>query len=572
MGASAVEAIRPGRNRRRPLRPRPPAQPPTRPLASQRGAALIALMLALVLGSGAAAVGWLEAAARSAHTSLRTEAALAAARDALIGYAASYPDQHSGRHGPGYLPCPDRSGNGSPNTPCRRKSLGRLPWRRLGLHDPRDGAGERLWYALADNFRANGHKHRPMNAATPAGLELDGRGGVAAVLIAPGPPLPFQDRSLDRFDPAQFLEGGNERPDDAAYISRGPQPVSPGGFAGGRFDDRFNDRTAAVSRDELMAAASRRALAAARAAVEDYRNAPWNAGALPWLVPWSGAAEGVIPTPGAVAGRLPVSRVGGGLATSFRVRGAPAGGSASASGTVDTAALRLPPDGAAVPAGRCEWTAAARLDCEGEHRITLAPGRERVFRFDLHFAGETVITPPTSTDVRRRTVRAAQWLKDSYFEVLDLAGGTETGRGRLRFAPGPLRGALVVEGVAHPLGAGEEVPEWLLRNEWHRSLLVGAAPAFAPGGGAVCAGAGDCLEVVRTALDGRRNESAAIAVLVSAGPALGHQGRSGSGGLAAWFEGENANTANLRFEARAQGGAFNDRVAAIAPRAGEIVP
>ena len=529
-------------------------------------------MLALVLGSGAVTVGWLEAAARSTHTALRTEAALAAARDALVGYAASYPDQHSGRHGPGYLPCPDRSGNGSPNTPCRRKSLGRLPWRRLGLHDPRDAAGERLWYALADNFRANGHKHRPMNAATPAELVLDGQGGIAAVLIAPGPPLPFQERSLDRFDPTRFLEGGNENPDDAAYVSRGPQPASPSGLPGGGFDERFNDRAAAISRDELMAAASRRALAAARAALEDYRNAPWNAGALPWLVPWSRAAEGALPVPGAVAGRLPVSRVGGVLTTAFRVTGAPAGGSVSASGTVDAAALRLPPHGVAVPAGRCEWTAAARIDCEGEQRTTLAPGRERVFRFDLHFAGEAAVSPPTPADVRRRAVRAAEWIEDSHVEVFDLAGGTETGRGRLHFAPGPLRSVLAVEGVAYPLGAGEEAPEWLLRNEWHRSLMVGSAPAFAPGGGAFCDRAGDCLEVVRTTFDGRRDEGAAIAALVFAGAALGHQDRNGSGGLAAWFEGENTNAANLRYEARAGSETFNDRVAVIAPGPGEIAP
>ena len=210
------------------------------PPGSQRGAALIALVLALALGSGLVTIEWLEAAARSAHAARRTEAALAAARDALIGYAVSYPDQHSGRHGPGYLPCPDTSGNGSPNTPCPRKSLGRLPWRRLGLHDPRDGAGERLWYALADNFRANGYKHRPLNRETAAGLVLDGRTGVAAVIAAPGPPLPFQDRARDRFDPARYLEGGNETPHDAAYTTRG-SPPGPSAPPGATFD-RFNDR------------------------------------------------------------------------------------------------------------------------------------------------------------------------------------------------------------------------------------------------------------------------------------------------------------------------------------------
>lgn len=564
MDAGAEGTTWPGRDGRRPLRSGPPACPS----GSERGAALIALILALALGSGMATVGWMETAARSAHAALRTEAALASARDALIGYAASYPDQHSGRHGPGYLPCPDRSGNGSPNTPCRRKSLGRLPWRRLGLHDPRDGAGERLWYALADNFRANGHKYSPLNSAAPADLMLDGRRGIAAMIIAPGSPLPFQDRGVDRFDPARYLEGGNERADDAAYVSRAPQPAPSGVSA----DARFNDRIVAISRDEVMAAASRRVLAAVRTALDEYRTAPWNNGALPWLVPWSGAAEGVLPTPGALAGRLPLSRVGGVLTTSFRVKGAPAGGSVSAFGTVDAAALRLPVQGLAVQAGRCRWTVAARIDCEGEHRATLAPGRERVFRFDLHFLGEAAVAPSAPADVRRRAVRASEWVADSHVEVFDLTNGAETGRGRIRFASGALQGSLEVEGVAYPLGAGEEVPRWLLRNEWHRSLMVASAPAFAPGGGAACPGPGGCLEVVRTAFGGRRDESAAIAALVFAGPALAHQNRDGSGDLFAWFEGENANTANLRYEARGPSETFNDRVGVLAPMPGGPAP
>ena len=85
------------------------ARKPSGPLGSQRGAALLALVLALALGSGLVTIEWLEAAARASHAARRTEAALAAARDALIGYAVSYPDQHSGRHGPGYLPCPTRA-------------------------------------------------------------------------------------------------------------------------------------------------------------------------------------------------------------------------------------------------------------------------------------------------------------------------------------------------------------------------------------------------------------------------------------------------------------------------------
>ena len=533
---------------------------------SQRGAALIALVLALVLGSGLVTIGWLEAAARSAHAARRTEAALAAARDALIGYAVSYPDQHSGRHGPGYLPCPDTSGNGSPNTPCRRKSLGRLPWRRLGLHDPRDGTGERLWYALADNFRANGHKHRPLNSETAAELVLDGRTGVAAVIAAPGRPLPFQDRARDRFDPAQYLEGGNEVPGDAAYTTRGSTsvPLLPTGAA----HDRFNDRVVAISRDDLMAAAGRRVLAEVRVLLREYRNTYSN---MPWLVPWDRAAEGVLAVPGTISGRLPLAPAGAVLTTSFRVSGSPSGGSVSTSGTVDAAALRALAGAPSAPAGQCTWTVVSRVDCTGEGRVSLGPDRERVFRFDLHLAGEAEVAPSAPADVRRRGVRGSEWAGDSYIEVLDLAGGVETGRGRIEFAAGPLQGSLAVEGVAYPIGVGGEAPGWLIENQWRRFLLAAFAPAFTAGGAADCGAPGRCLELVRTHFDGRTGESAAVAVAVLAGPALSHQQRAAAG-LFQWFEGENANPANLRYETRHSSQSFNDRAAAIALPPGASTP
>jgi len=533
------------------------------PLESQRGAALLALVLALALGSGLVTIEWLEAAARSAHAAHRTEAALAAAREALIGYAASYPDQHAGRHGPGYLPCPDTSGNGSPNTPCHAAVLGRLPWRRLGLHDPRDGAGERLWYAIDRRFRANGYKHRPLNGDTATDLMVNAQGGIAAVILAPGPALAFQDRSRDRFDPAQYLEGGNESPGDGAYASWEATP-SPS-------KDRFNDRVETIPRDELMAVAGRRALAAVREALEAYRTAAWNPGVLPWLAPWTGPAEGVLPVPGIAAGRLPLARSGSTFETAFRITGSITGGVASASGTVPLAILGLTGEALEVAAGECSRTQAWRVECTGESRAIPSPGRERMFRFDLRFSGDATIAPPTPTDLRRRGVRGVDWMADSHIEVLDFAGGTQTGHGVVRFSPGPIRGTLAVDGIAHPLGAGDEVPEWLLANEWHRFLAAAVAPAFTAGGAGDCAMHGRCLALARAGFDGPTDEREAIAVVVLAGAELAHQHR-GRPGPAEWFEGENANPVNLRYEVKHASDTFNDQVAAIVAPPGALTP
>ena len=534
------------------IRPRPLRSP-----GSQSGAALISLVLALALGSGLVSIGWLEATARSAHHALRTEAALAAARDALIGYAVSYPDQHSGRDGPGYLPCPDTSGNGSPNSPCRATAFGRLPWRRLGLHDPRDGAGERLWYGLGRRFRANGYKHRPLNLETAAELVVNGRQDIAAVILAPGPALSFQDRHADRSDPAQFLEGGNETPEDGTYAS--PPSPSP---AGDRATDRFNDRVTTISRDELMAASGRRVLAAVQAALAQYRDAPWNSGALPWLAPWGATNGGPVPAPGVAAGALPVVGAGESFASSFRVSGAPPDDRAPAPGTIDGAALAMLAAGISIPSGTCAWTVISRVDCSGETRVPLGPDGERVFRFDLHLAGDPAVLAPTATDIRRRGVRGAQWLAASHVEVVDLVAGAEIGRSRLEFPSGPVEGWIAIDGIAFPLGAGEEVPEWLVENQWHRFVLAAVAPAFAAGGDGACAGPGRCLELVRTTFDGRTRESSAAAVAVLAGPVLGGQNRDSSDHIH-WFEGENANPASLRFELRHPNDAFNDRVAVI---------
>ena len=536
------------------------------PLRSETGAALIALMLVLVLGSGLMSIGWLEAAARSAHRGLRTESALAAARDALIGYAASYPDQHDDRHGPGYLPCPDRTGNGSPNTPCPARSLGWLPWRRLGLHDPRDGAGERLWYGLDRRFRAIGHKFRPLNADTAADLVANGQDDVAAVLLAPGEPLSVQNRERGRFDPAQYLESGNQTPDDGAYFSRDiahdatiPQ------------HSRLNDRTVAISRDELMTAAAGRVLAATRTILERYRDAPWNAGAFPWLAPWSAPSEGALPVPGVTAGRLPLVLAGSRFETSFRVTGSLTGGRVVVSGSVDAGDLDPLSGAFPVPQGQCMGTAPTRLDCTGESRRVQRPGRVRVYRFDLHLAGEAAVTPPARTDIRRRSVQGSEWVAPSRIEVVDLEGGIATGRGRLELGPGPMAGTLAVKGVGYPLVVGDEVPEWLVANDWHLSLMVAVAPAFAGGGEMACGAPARCLSVVRTSLDGRTDETAATAVVLFAGRELPHQRRTAPN-PSQWFEGENANPANFRYETKAVNESFNDRTAFVAALPGLFAP
>jgi len=91
-----------------------------------------------------------------------TAAALAQAKEALIGYAITYGDTHPGEvHG--YLPCPDTSGTdiggeGAAAGVCGAKDIsviGKLPWKTLELPPLRGGDNECLWYAVSGNYKNN---------------------------------------------------------------------------------------------------------------------------------------------------------------------------------------------------------------------------------------------------------------------------------------------------------------------------------------------------------------------------------------------------------------------------------
>ncbi len=144
--------------------------------------------------------------------SLRTEQggvtadALAQAKAALIGYAATYKETHSGELA-GYLPCPDTNNDGIPDTPCGLKDVsvvGRLPWKELGLPPLRDGDGECLWYAVTGRAK-NNPKTDVYNwdtpgqfiVQTPTGQILAGATPHArplAVIFAAGRPTSGQNR------------------------------------------------------------------------------------------------------------------------------------------------------------------------------------------------------------------------------------------------------------------------------------------------------------------------------------------------------------------------------------------
>ena len=230
-------------------------RPGRRPM---QGAALLALMLALIAGSS-----WLLLSDLNRHTQVynrRAESSLALnqARQALLSYAMNYPDLRANpEKGPGFLPCPDRNNDGRPESNCAESTgttLGRLPFAILGLDDPRDDSGERLWYAVSPNFRNAQSNHALINSETPGRFSVDGTGDVVAVVMAPGAPFAGQHRRPGN-NAADYLEGDNAGVADRRFSA----------VAG-------NDQVAVITRAQLMAVVERRVLNEVRAILARYRS------------------------------------------------------------------------------------------------------------------------------------------------------------------------------------------------------------------------------------------------------------------------------------------------------------
>lgn len=207
-----------------------------------------------------------------AEAALATERALARAREALVAYGALGNAAGSHDNSPGALPCPDLDNDGVSDLNCGAH-IGRLPWRTLGLGPLLDGAGECLWYARSPGYsnniktgeRGTSADMPPLNPTTPGEIvEVNAEGAtgrrLAAVVIAPGLPLPGQQRGAvsglsgcRSGDLAQFLED--------VEIGGTPYPHTSGLNAVSlRAGDGFNDSVLGMDTPRLFAIAGARVL------------------------------------------------------------------------------------------------------------------------------------------------------------------------------------------------------------------------------------------------------------------------------------------------------------------------
>lgn len=263
----------------------------------QQGVVLVVALLILLLG----ATSWVLTLNFDNDVRLARQkqdrADLAQARQALIAYAVSYADNYANENknidstgyiehaGPGHFPCPDTSGNGSPNPPCNDLVAGWLPVsftvedKVIQLAPHLDGRS--LWYIPSPLYVNNISESGTFSAAivNPSveddlisgkrHLSVNDESDVVAVLIAPGPLTGDQDHTSNSI--TDYLEGENA---DSDYT-----------FV---FSGLGNDQLLTIRKRDLMPLVEKRVLGFARDWLIAYKK---TFGRWPYAAPLSGESR-----------------------------------------------------------------------------------------------------------------------------------------------------------------------------------------------------------------------------------------------------------------------------------------
>ncbi len=257
----------------------------------QSGIALIVVLILLGLLVSVLAVGFTGDLARQNKKQQQSADALARVKDALIGWSASRTQTGTTPNGrPGELPCPDIDNTGTDAGGCLAGAIGRVPWKSLGIPEPKDGEGETLWYAIAGPFRNYSMTTAPITSDTLGNLTVYVGSSAStitpqaiAVIFAPGAALGTQNR-----DPSSTAVC----PTTGATIARNlcaanyldatgsVNNANTGGpFIMAQPSSTFNDRLLAITNADLMPIVEQRVAREIRALLQSYKSV---AGVYPW--------------------------------------------------------------------------------------------------------------------------------------------------------------------------------------------------------------------------------------------------------------------------------------------------
>lgn len=520
---------------------------------AQQGAALILFITVMVLGVAWYAIGAFgKAAPTIAEREIKTGLALHAARQALMAYITQYAAR-SGTAEPGQLPCPESvtlANPGEASTSCSNAvaTVGRLPWKTLGIEQLRDGDGEPLWYVLSPGFRSP-----PINFANTGQLTYNGVANSAvALIIAPGralntlsagtPPAGCANvsqqvatRNSASLNLANFLECGNAT---GSYVNLGTSQWT---------NDRVISITAAEWADAIAPAVADRLQRQVAALLGDWDQVELAATGRSW-----GATHGL--------GYLPyASNWGNPTTTNY------CGNQGTREGLppVDPTCYNNPWTGSATTTGL------ANLGCDNPTGVYLRCQFLQLFG-----------TPPFTVQITATANDVARAFRGT-ISVPDLTV-TNGGAATLSMAlSGGNSEATATVNVTWPISLAAlttvevRIPHlqdatvlsdsrytWFWSNNWHRYTYYAIAPGARAGAASPCAGAGDpdCLTVTGLPASTGNTDDKRL-VLVLSGRAL--PGRTQpSGSRNDYYESDNQTNGDESFLSATTSTPFNDRVAA----------
>jgi hypothetical protein len=530
---------------------------------------LIVLATVLVLGIAWFTVGALgKVPVTSAQRETRTGRALQAGKQALLAHVAQYAARSSTSE-PGQLPCPESltytaTTEGQASTSCSNatETVGRLPWRTLGIDQLRDADGEPLWYVLSRGFR-----NAPVNFATVGQIGYNGAANAAvALVVAPGqalntladpaaPPAACAkvnqrttnryDNSVNPLDPTKFLECGNAT---GSYANPGNATPS--------WTQWSNDRVLVITQaewaDAIAGAVADRIQRQVAPAMEDYRTttslASWGDSFLPHASTWDSVANS--PLNNDLCGDL--NERSGMPPTATITDGTCATDWSSGSATGLAGLLSF---GGCVPGAsdiRCSFTAI--LGGLITPRITVvAPRIANSFRsFDR-----------TTIQISRNGGAWQSGTVLNYTGNVSPASGNATVRFDIAFPLLSIADNVIVR-IPNPTDALQPDPRvaWFLDNNWDRYAYYAVTRAATTNpGGSICNPGGvvtDCLTV--NGMTAPVNDKRLVLALMGRAPIAPATWPSAS--PADYLEGANATPADRDFEVRTVTVTFNDRLAA----------
>jgi hypothetical protein len=504
--------------------------------ARQQGVAVLVLVALLLLGGFMFALGTVKLTATAVERDRSSIDVLARAKGALIDAAVSDNSR------PGQLPCPDVNDDGESTsgvdfvaaTGQCMNLIGRLPWKTLGLPDLRDDSGERLWYAVSEDFRASNALALNSDTAFRAGnlsLTLNGLtsgSNLAAIVIAPGAVLKRSDGHSQvracgaACVPIDFLDiAAGEDNADANRI-----------FVSAQRSDTFNDRLMPVYSDDIMRLVERRAAREFAVHLRNHYDA-WdttavvggvNKGFYPYAAAYGDPYTAQVGTNGTAAGLLPVATT-------------PLTWSNASLGCAGNGTATLTCNAVVVCIIVCLPTLSGQIDNVGT-------------RF---------VDPPTAANVQVLLGLAlggsATWTMNKPARRLDFSYG------------GFIAAGVIQIQVSAPQASSWMASSWLITNNWHQSAYYALSSGYAIDGAHTCGALPPgCLTIANTSapnsdkhavvmVSGRRLASAAQAMRPVATPV----------GLGEYFEGLNADGTLTQFEANARTLTFNDTLVAVRP-------